>query len=104
MSALSERVGIAPEQATRALKGLRERNLVDTERSEENRRMVIARMTERGALMMDEHLRAVEENLSASLEGLDDGEMEGLVAAARTIVELMGKTGLRHVVPAPPRR
>lgn len=104
MSALSERVGIAPEQATRALKGLRERNLVDTERSEENRRMVIARMTERGALMMDEHLRAVEENLSASLEGLDDGEMEGLVAAARTIVELMSKTGLRHVVPAPPRR
>lgn len=104
MSALSERAGIAPEQTTRALKGLRERNLVDTERSAENRRMVIARMTERGALMMDEHLRAVEENLRASLEGLDDGEMEQLATAARTTVELMGKTGLRHIVPAPPRR
>ncbi len=104
MSALSERVGIAPEQATRALKSLRERGLVDTGRSDENRRMVIAQLTEHGALTMDEHLRAVDENLRASLEGLDAEEMERLSQAAGTIVELMGKTGLRHVVPAPPRR
>ena len=104
MSALSERVGIAPEQATRALKSLRERGLVDTGRSDENRRMVIAQLTEHGALTMDEHLRAVDENLRASLEGLDAEEMERLSQAAGTIGELMGKTGLRHVVPAPPRR
>ena len=104
MSALSERVGIAPEQATRALKSLRERGLVDTGRSDENRRMVIAQLTEHGALTMDEHLRAVDENLRASLEGLDAEEMARLSQAAGTIVELMGKTGLRHVVPAPPRR
>ena len=104
MSALSERVGIAPEQATRALKSLRERGLVDTGRSDENRRMVIAQLTEHGALTMDEHLRAVDENPRASLEGLDAEEMERLSQAAGTIVELMGKTGLRHVVPAPPRR
>lgn len=104
MSALSERVGIAPEQATRALKSLRERGLVDTGRSDENRRMVIAQLTEHGALTMDEHLRTVDENLRASLEGLDAEEMERLSQAAGTIVELMGKTGLRHVVPAPPRR
>ncbi len=104
MSALSERVGIAPEQTTRALKNLRERDLVDTERSDENRRMVIARMTDHGALVMDEHLRSVEENLRASLEGLDDSEMELLVRVARTTVDLMKKTGLRHVVPTPPER
>ena len=104
MSALSDRVGIAPEQATRALKSLRERGLVDTGRSDENRRMVIAQLSERGMLTMDEHLRAVDENLRASLEGLNADEMEQLSQAARTIVELMGKTGLRHVVPAPPRR
>lgn len=103
MSALSERVGIAPEQATRALKSLRERGLVDTGRSDENRRMVIAQLSEHGMLTMDEHLRAVDENLRASLEGLDANEMERLSQAARTIVELMGKTGLRHIVPMPPR-
>lgn len=104
MSALSERVGIAPEQATRALKNLRERGLADTVRSEENRRMVIAQLTEEGALIMDEHLRAVEENLRASLDGLDKDEMDRLADAAETAVNLMGKTGLRHVVPAPPKR
>lgn len=103
MSALSERVGIAPEQATRALKSLRERGLVDTGRSDENRRMVIAQLSKHGMLTMDEHLRAVDENLRASLEGLDANEMERLSQAARTIVELMGKTGLRHIVPMPPR-
>ena len=103
MSALSERVGIAPEQATRALKSLRERGLVDTGRSDENRRMVIAQLSEHGMLTMDEHLRAVDENLRASLEGLDANEIERLSQAARTIVELMGKTGLRHIVPMPPR-
>ena len=103
MSSLSERVGIAPEQATRALKNLRERGLADTVRSDENRRMVIAQLTEEGALIMDEHLRAVEENLRASLEGLNDDEMDQLAEAASTAVGLMGKTGLRHVVPAPPK-
>ena len=103
MSALSERVGIAPEQATRALKSLRERGLVDTGRSDENRRMVIAQLSEHGMLTMNEHLRAVDENLRASLEGLDANEMERLSQAARKIIELMGKTGLRHIVPMPPR-
>ena len=92
MSALSERAGI------------RERGLADTVRSDENRRMVIAQLTEEGALIMDEHLRAVEENLRASLEGLNDDEMDQLAEAASTAVGLMGKTGLRHVVPAPPKR
>ena len=104
MSALSDLVGIAPEQTTRALKSLRERDLVDTGRSDENRRMVIARLTELGTLTMDEHLRAVDENLRASLEGLDADEMERLSQAAGTIVDLMGKTGLRHIVPMPPKR
>ncbi len=104
MSALSERVGIAPEQATRALKNLRERGLADTVRSDENRRMVIAQLTEEGALIMDEHLRAVEENLRASLDGLDKDEIYRLADAAETAINLMGKTGLRHVVPAPPKR
>lgn len=103
MSALSELVGIAPEQTTRALRSLRERGLVETERSDENRRMVIAQLTDLGTLTMDDHFRAIDENLRASLEGLDADEMERLSQAAGTIVELMSKTGLRHIVPKPPR-
>lgn len=101
MSALSEQVGIAPEQAARAMKSLRERDLAESARSEENRRMVIARITEAGALMMDEHVRSVEENLKASLEGLSPDEMELLCQQTRSVVEIMRKTGLKHVVVDP---
>lgn len=100
-SELSRRVGIAPEQATRAMKGLRERELVETGRSEENRRMVIAQITDKGALTMDEHLRLIEENLKGSLDALSDEEVDRLAAAAQTTVALMRKTGLKHIVPDP---
>ena len=101
MSALSEQVGIAPEQAARAMKSLREQGLAESARSEENRRMVIARISDSGTLLMDEHVRSVEENLRASLEGLSPDEMELLCRQARSIVELLRKTGLKHVVVDP---
>ena len=97
MSALSEQVGIAPEQAARAMKSLREQGLAESARSEENRRMVIARISDSGTLLMDEHVRSVEENL----EGLSPDEMELLCRQARSIVELLRKTGLKHVVVDP---
>ena len=50
---------------------------------------------------MDEHVRSVEENLRASLEGLSPDEMELLCCQARSIVELLRKTGLKHVVVDP---
>lgn len=101
MSVLSERVGIAPEQATRAMKGLRERGLAAAERSDENRRIVVAQLTEQGALFMDEHVRAINENLRATLEGLSPDELERLSQAASDIVALMRKTTLKHTVPDP---
>ena len=101
MSALSEQVGIAPEQAARAMKSLREQGLAESARSEENRRMVIARISDSGTLLMDEHVRSVEEDLRASLEGLSPDEMELLCRQARSIVELLRKTGLKHVVVDP---
>lgn len=101
MSALSEQVGIAPEQAARAMKNLREQGFAESARSEENRRMVIAHITEAGTLMMDEHVRSVEANLRASLEGLSPDEMELLCRQARSVVEILRKTGLKHVVVDP---
>lgn len=99
MSTLSKRVGIAPEQTTRAIKGLRERGLVETERSEENRRVVLAHLSEQGVLFIDEHIRFLNENLQASLEGLEPDEVRQLANAANDIVSLMRKTALKHNVP-----
>ena len=98
MGAISERVGIAPEQATRAVKRLRELGLAETDRSQKNRRMVIATTTERGETLMDEHLRCLNANLRASLQGLDPADMDALADAAATAVSIMRKTGLRHIV------
>ena len=103
MSTLSEHAGIAPEQASRALKPLRERGLADTVRSDENRRMVIAKLTERGMAMMDEHLRSIERNLRSTLDGLEPDEVERLSEAARTSVELLSRTDLKRIVVAPPK-
>lgn len=99
MKELSNRVGIAPEQATRAVKSLREEGLVQTQHSEENRRVVIAQLTNKGLLMMDEYLLTVDANLFASLDGLNEEELEELSNSAKTLVSLMDKTGLRYVVP-----
>lgn len=99
MSALSERVGIAPEQTTRAMKGLREQGLVETERDEDNRRMVIATLTDKGVLMLDELMREQKTNLQVNLEGLNPEESEQLVEAAKVAISLLRKTGIKHVVP-----
>lgn len=98
MSVLSSRVGIAPEQATRAIKNLREKGLVESYREEGNRRIVIARLTEQGLLLLDDHFRNVRSNLKASLEGLSDAEISQLAETARTAVQLLEKTGFRHMV------
>lgn len=101
MSALSDRVGIAPEQATRAVKNLRERGLAQTARGEENRRLVIADLTEEGRLFMDDHVRDIVENLRAALAGLDEQEAGRLATAAADVVRLMRKTALKHAVSDP---
>lgn len=98
MSELSEMAGIAPEQTTRAMKTLKECGLASTERSDENRRKVIARLTDEGELLMIDHLRELDENLQATLEGLSQSEVAQLVQAAQVTIDIMGKTGLRHIV------
>lgn len=98
MSTLSTRVGIAPEQATRAIKNLKEKGLAESNRDANNRRIVVARLTERGLLMLDDHFRDVHANLKASLKGLDPDEIAQLAGAARTATRLLEKTSFHHVV------
>ena len=67
MSTLSAKVYIAPEQATRAIHGLREKGLIASERNEENRRMVIVRLTDTAVLMLDDHMRDLNMTLHLTL-------------------------------------
>lgn len=89
MSAISARLGVAPEQATRAAHALREMGLVECERSAANRRMVIARLSDKGAASIDEHRRIVDEHIYAYLHALGEDESRRLVEAARTVAEIM---------------
>lgn len=99
MSALSERAGIAPEQATRAIRNLREAELVQSERSATNRRIVVASITEKGKLLMDDRERQVVGNLAAILSELDDAEIAQLAELSRRAAALLRKTGFKHIVP-----
>ena len=103
MSTLSAKVYIAPEQTTRAIHGLREKDLIDTERSEENRRMVIAYLTDKGVLMLDDHIHELHMTLQSNLDGLTDEEIKELIHAASTITRLSQKTGIKYVLPKPPK-
>lgn len=99
MTQLSQTISIAPEQATRAMKGLREKELIESDRSAENRRLVIARLSMKGTLLMDRHIEALRTTLNEALHGLNNEEQQCLVSAAQTITRLLPKTGFRTVVP-----
>lgn len=101
MSTLSAKVYIAPEQATRAIHGLRKKGLIASERNEENRRMVIVRLTDTAVLMLDDHMRDLNMTLQSNLDGLTDEEIDELIQAASTITRLSQKTGIKYVLPKP---
>lgn len=101
MSTLSAKIYIAPEQATRAINGLREKGLISSERNKENRRMVIAQLTNAGRLMLDDHVRELYMTIQTNLDGLTDDEIKKLVMAASTISELSQKTSIKYVLPKP---
>lgn len=96
MSALSSRIGIAPEQATRALKNLRFYELVESERAEENRRIVIASLTEKGSRLMQEHTHLLHKKLDSTLNTLTQSEIRQLAKAGELITELLEKTDVKE--------
>lgn len=98
MTNLSARVGIAPEQATRALRGLREAGLAESERSSENRRIVMARLTEKGEMAFDDFTSEINRSLEADLDGLTPEDIEKLAEVSRQAITLFRKTGFRHMI------
>lgn len=99
MSALSSRTGIAPEQATRAVKALREKGLVDCNKSPENRREVIVRLSEEGSSMMRKHLDDSVVFLESYLGRLDDDDVSELIGASQKAIALFEKIGFSPSMP-----
>lgn len=94
MTELSKRMGIAPEQTTRAIRSLRDAGLVESARNTENQRMVVARLSQKGEDAMADHERELFGNLESCLKGLDSEERRQLAALARQATGLMAKAGL----------
>jgi DNA-binding MarR family transcriptional regulator len=97
MTALSRRAGIAPEQATRTIRALREKGLVESERSHENQRMVVARLTEKGAELMNENEHNLFSSLEECLDGLSPEEIEQLGKISLQACALLGKTKFANI-------
>ena len=98
MSTLSSRISIAPEQTTRTIKSLREANLVQCERSPENRRKVIARLSGEGQSLLEHHLAELHNRLEICLHDLSEDDLQALVSASATAVKVLQKTGFEALI------
>ncbi len=98
MTQLSEHVGIAPEQATRAITSLRDKGLVHKERSETNRRMVIVTLSEQGVVLLDDYTHTIKMHLEAAFQNLDTEEVSKLASIARDATKILEKTGFRQAM------
>lgn len=92
MSYLSTRISIAPEQATRAVKALREKGIVVCERNPENRREVIAQLTPEGLNLFDNHTKEIQRRLEMCLENLTLREIQELVELSTKMGAILSKT------------
>ena len=98
MSSLSKRICIAPEQATRSVKSLREKNLVMCERNPQNRREVIAKLTDSGIALFEDHVAELHRRVEDYLGELTEEEYRDLLAASKKIVLILNKTRLSENV------
>lgn len=98
MRTLSSHLNIAPEQTTRAIKVLRENNLVLCQRNPDNRREVIAQLTDEGKQVIKDHMDELHQRLEACLSNLDQTQMEAFEKASRIAAKTLGETTFGSVV------
>ncbi len=94
MSTLSIRLSIAPEQTTRVVKALREKNIVSCQRNPDNRREVLAQLTPKGIKIMNNHTKELKTRLEMCIAGIDDEDVETLVQTSKTLNRIFKKTEL----------
>ena len=98
MSALSARCSIALEQASRAVRSLRETGLVACDRNPENRREVIAQLTETGSTLLEDHMENLHRLLEGCLKNLSQEELDRLVSLSAQATKLLMKTDFESVI------
>lgn len=99
MRDLSEKISVAPEQVTRAVKALEECGIVVCERNPDNRREVIARLTDKGRSVIAGQLDASTDALREKLGALDQSEVDALVDASKQAATILGEADLRPIIP-----
>ena len=90
MSALSAKTGISKEQATRAVAPLVEQGFMQRMKDDDNRRLVLASITDQGRDFLERHRRRTDSDIEAQLNALTPEDRARLFAAAQTTVEVLG--------------
>ncbi len=99
VSSLSSVTGIAREQITRALKTLRENNLVKCEKRPENRREVIVSLSDYGYEVIGEQLNSAKNYLDSFLRVLDQSDIDELAEISSKAISIFEKTSVKAIVP-----
>lgn len=91
MSQAAACIGCSKEQATRLVAALVEEEYVERIHSKENRKLVIIRLTQKGAELMCCKKDEVREKLRKNLDSLSDGERELFFQSMGTFTSILKK-------------
>ena len=89
MSDLAHRMALSPGSLTLMMDRLIEDGLISRGRSQEDRRVVIVQVTEKGQAMLAERRRALHEIVAAEIAKLPQHERDELAGAMGTIVRFL---------------
>ena len=109
VSRLAELAGVAVPTVTRMMHGLRKRGIVEQRRSPSDARFVIARLTEPGRELLENHLHALRARQHIVFEAFPPEEIDVLVRGVRRMTQLIndnvaqGVTTTRHAGSAVPQ-
>jgi DNA-binding MarR family transcriptional regulator len=93
-SELASRVSLSQATVTDVVKRLEGRGLLTRERSEVDKRRILLRTTEEGALLVRKSVPLLQERFQQRLAGLHDWEQTQLLASLQRIAELMNAEDL----------
>ncbi|MGI6106254.1 MAG: MarR family winged helix-turn-helix transcriptional regulator [Raoultibacter sp.] len=89
MSELSDKMYVAREQATRTVKSLQDLGLVESVRSQENRKNVVASLTTKGKMRIEDHVKESHEILRSYLDKLTPEDREALILHSRAAADIL---------------
>lgn len=88
VSELAKRMHVAPPAASRNLKGLEERELIERVTDKKDRRNTYVELTKEGERILADAERTMDEFSQAVFERLDEGNMKRLIAYLNEIYEV----------------